>query len=431
MLLAEPQPTPADLRFTLAASPCRCRPGSGWRPRLLRLGVCRSLAGGDQRELLRYLVAWVARCSSRSRSTRWATRCAYRACGQTRRSVLYHFGAPDCADSVGRRRRPAPPGSSCHLGGRPLRPAGVARLPRRASKAGGSAVAVAPCAGLGERLGLDAGRPLESRFVFALAWFLLQVDIFWPILNLMPVPPLDGGQMVRDGLLTIGVRDAVQIADVVGIGVGGLVAWWAYSRGEPYLGIMFAMLAVSCFKTCHRRRPLAVTERGLTTGGRAERDRARCEQRLSRPRAARGHRARRRRPDGSRSWPPCHGRAYGVEQPGCGRARLPSILNCGLSDSPAVADAGVRNRRPALVTDVVVIELLYGLGRGRCQRGHRGSSSLLEAESCGARRSLPGGLRRPASVRSTDASHAAEAGSMCSASGKAVENRLHQLAVAR
>jgi hypothetical protein len=35
---------------------------------------------------------------------------------------------------------------------------------------------------------------------------------------------------------------------VLGVGTGALVAWWGYSRGDHYLGIMFAMLAASCFQ---------------------------------------------------------------------------------------------------------------------------------------------------------------------------------------
>ena len=40
----------------------------------------------------------------------------------------------------------------------------------------------------------------------------------------------------------------VGIAGVVGVIAGGAVAWWGYTHGEPFLGIMFAMLAASCFQ---------------------------------------------------------------------------------------------------------------------------------------------------------------------------------------
>jgi Zn-dependent protease len=105
-----------------------------------------------------------------------------------------------------------------------------------------------PFESLREPLGLTGGRPLPSQLTAAVVWFLLQVNIFWPLINLIPVPPLDGGQIAREVLTLIGVDNAPRIAGLLGVITGGLVAYWAYSRGEPYLGIMFAMLAVSCWQ---------------------------------------------------------------------------------------------------------------------------------------------------------------------------------------
>lgn len=247
MLLAEPQPTPVDLRFTLAGIPVRVSAWFWVAAMLFGWGACRSLAGGDQRELLRYLVIWIGAVFVSILIHEMGHALAYRAFGQSTHVVLYHFGGLTAPTMWGRRGARRPEQQFLISAAGPFAQLAFAAGLVALLKAGGYAVPF-PLADLGERLGLDAGRQMESRFAFALVWFLLQVNIFWPILNLMPVPPLDGGQMVREGLLTIGVRDASQIANVVGMGVGGLVAWWAYSRGEPYLGIMFAMLAVSCFQ---------------------------------------------------------------------------------------------------------------------------------------------------------------------------------------
>jgi hypothetical protein len=112
-----------------------------------------------------------------------------------------------------------------------------------------------PLPGLGERLGLSAGREFASPFAYAACDFLLFVNIFWPLLNLVPVPPLDGGQIVREGLLALDVPDAHRIAGMIGVVAGGAVAWWGYTRGEPYLGIMFAMLAASCYQSLSAGSP--------------------------------------------------------------------------------------------------------------------------------------------------------------------------------
>jgi hypothetical protein len=35
---------------------------------------------------------------------------------------------------------------------------------------------------------------------------------------------------------------------MIGVAVGALVAYWAYTHQEPFLGIMFALLAASCWQ---------------------------------------------------------------------------------------------------------------------------------------------------------------------------------------
>ena len=42
---------------------------------------------------------------------------------------------------------------------------------------------------------------------------------------------------------------------MLGVVAGAAVAVWAYSRDEPYLGIMFAMLAVSCWQNLPGNTP--------------------------------------------------------------------------------------------------------------------------------------------------------------------------------
>ena len=59
MFLTEPQPTAADLRFSWSGIPVRVSAWFWVAAALLGWTVCQSLAGGDQRELLRSLVAWV------------------------------------------------------------------------------------------------------------------------------------------------------------------------------------------------------------------------------------------------------------------------------------------------------------------------------------------------------------------------------------
>jgi len=168
--------------------------------------------------------------------------------------VLYHLGGLAIPDAWGGRgvRRPSQRLIISAAG--PLAQLALAAVIVAVLKVGGYAVPF-PVPSVGAALGLYQGADINSRFLFALVFFLLQVNIFWPLLNLVPVPPLDGGQIVREGLLSLGVADAARIAAMIGVVAGGAVAWWGYTHNETYLGIMFALLTVSCFQSLSDNTP--------------------------------------------------------------------------------------------------------------------------------------------------------------------------------
>jgi len=254
MFLAAPQPTPADLQFSLFGIPIRV---SGWfwvGAALLGWGICLSLARGDQRQLLQYLVIWMAAVLVSLLVHEMGHALAYRWFGQSAQVVLYHLGGLTIPTAWGGRGARRPSQRLFVSAAGPLAQLGLAAAIVAVFKLGGYAVPF-PLASVGTALGLYEGEPIPSRFLFALVFFLLQVNIFWPLLNLVPVPPLDGGQIVREGLLSLGVADGARIASMIGVAAGALVAWWGYTHNEPYLGIMFALLTVSCFQSLSDNTP--------------------------------------------------------------------------------------------------------------------------------------------------------------------------------
>lgn len=161
--------------------------------------------------------------------------------------VLYHFGGLAIPEIWGRRHlRPVQRLLVSAAG--PLAQLFLAAVIIGLLKVSGYQVPF-PIPAVGSLLGFNEGRGYTSPLAYAFFDFLLYVNIFWPLLNLIPVPPLDGGQIVREGLLAIGVADGARIAAILGVVAGGLVAWWGYARGDHFLGIMFAMLAASCFQS--------------------------------------------------------------------------------------------------------------------------------------------------------------------------------------
>jgi Zn-dependent protease len=253
-MLAEPQQTPFDIDFHVAGVPVRIS-GLFWiGTGLIGWGACRSFARGDQRELLLYLAIWTAVVLISILVHELGHALMYRRFGQDARIVLYHFGGLAIPNGWGSRRHLRPAERFIVSAAGPVAQLLLAAAIVIVLRVGGY-LAPFPISFIGEALGLYDGRPFSSPYVWALVEFLLSVNVLWPLLNLMPVPPLDGGQMVREGMEVMGVADAARIAAGIGLVVGGALAYLAFRRGEQYLGIMFAMLAVACYQSVQQSPP--------------------------------------------------------------------------------------------------------------------------------------------------------------------------------
>jgi membrane-associated protease RseP (regulator of RpoE activity) len=83
---------------------------------------------------------------------------------------------------------------------------------------------------------------------------LLQVNILWGIINLLPIYPLDGGQIARE-LFTLGNARGGMIQSLwLSTGAAALVAVYALSQNRIFLCVMFGLLAYGSYQTLQRYR---------------------------------------------------------------------------------------------------------------------------------------------------------------------------------
>ena len=91
-------------------------------------------------------------------------------------------------------------------------------------------------------------RALPNITVLMLIQQLLWVNIWWGLINLLPIWPLDGGHVCYEFLLELRVRDALIKALWVSVTIAGAVAMFALIRFHDfYLALMFGYLAYSSF----------------------------------------------------------------------------------------------------------------------------------------------------------------------------------------
>lgn len=96
---------------------------------------------------------------------------------------------------------------------------------------------------------------LRVPYVFAIVFFLKQINLWWGVLNLLPILPLDGGHITHSLLQIIRVRDAESLAMKVSAVVAGAAAYYFFEREKnQFMGIMMLMFCVQNVTAMQSRR---------------------------------------------------------------------------------------------------------------------------------------------------------------------------------
>lgn len=91
---------------------------------------------------------------------------------------------------------------------------------------------------------IGEGLPIANLRLAELVFFLLYVNIFWGLVNLMPLYPLDGGRVARELLVIASPRDGVRWSLMTGVATGALLGSAALVyRRDFYLTFFFGYLA--------------------------------------------------------------------------------------------------------------------------------------------------------------------------------------------
>jgi stage IV sporulation protein FB len=94
---------------------------------------------------------------------------------------------------------------------------------------------------------LSEGNSIDSPGLLLLVTFYISPSILWALLNLLPVMPLDGGQVMRSAVQLCGgnILQALWVSVIVAVVVGV----YGFAYGQMYLAILFFMLGWTNFQT--------------------------------------------------------------------------------------------------------------------------------------------------------------------------------------
>ena len=78
--------------------------------------------------------------------------------------------------------------------------------------------------------------------------YVLFICVFWGLVNLLPVYPLDGGQIARELFIRFSPRDGIRQSMLLSIFAAIAMAVYGYARlNQPYIALLFGYLAFSSF----------------------------------------------------------------------------------------------------------------------------------------------------------------------------------------
>ena len=91
--------------------------------------------------------------------------------------------------------------------------------------------------------GAEAELP-TSAALYGVLSALVWTSVMWSVFNLVPVLPLDGGQITLNALHLSKLRDAQRTTHIISIVAAGLLGLWFMQRGSM-TGVMFFLFAAS------------------------------------------------------------------------------------------------------------------------------------------------------------------------------------------
>lgn len=246
-MLVEPPQTEYDWKFQLFDVPVRVHPFF-WL-----MAVVMGLRGGDARSL----TIWVFSVFVSILIHEFGHAFAIRYYGWSARVVLYGFGGLAIHDHeslswMGGRRatRRAGDGSQIWISlAGPFAGFAFAGLIVLALHLSGYTMGIGfPVLGIFE-IPLGSGdRMVTNANLFLLVYDLMQINVFWGIMNLAPIYPLDGGQVARE-LLIRQTRDGLRLSLQLSAAVGFLIAFIAIFHYERlYIGVLFGYLAYNSYQ---------------------------------------------------------------------------------------------------------------------------------------------------------------------------------------
>ena len=93
---------------------------------------------------------------------------------------------------------------------------------------------------------------IQNEFLATFCFGFIQIGLFWALMNLIPVYPLDGGQIARELFVLSGTSNAVVKSLKLSILSGALAGFLGLKFQMMFIAVMFFLLAYSSYQMLQR-----------------------------------------------------------------------------------------------------------------------------------------------------------------------------------
>jgi len=251
-MLGEPRPTPYDLNLKILGFHVRVIPWFWLVALLIGFGISQpefvAYSAGQPTEFPTpfFLLLWMVAMFLSILIHELGHAIAFKYYGIASHIVLWHFGGLAVPDGMyGYTSKIHPPQQVVISLAGPAAQLLLAAVVLLLALASGHAI---PVKGTLLALLIPArGEPIPNPVLHMFGLYLLVPSIFWALMNLLPVYPLDGGQVARNVLMMNNPATAIPNSLKLSIGVGGGVAVLGLLNGMTFLAILFGLLAVQSY----------------------------------------------------------------------------------------------------------------------------------------------------------------------------------------
>jgi membrane-associated protease RseP (regulator of RpoE activity) len=264
ILLSEPARSPYDWQFFFLGFPVRvswlfwlisAAWGYDWARGLHELYYRQQL---ETPGMFALLLIWIGICFVSILIHELGHAFAKRWYGISSYIVLYHFGGLSISDGADAWRRPA---RLRHWDQVIISAAGPVFQMAFGLLVAAIAIAMGLTLGttsslLSGWIPLPEGEAPSNAALMAIIDASVYMSIFWALLNLLPVLPLDGGRIAQGLIGQYQRNSGLQEATVLSIVVSALVALYGFRNDQPALGMFFAIFAILNVQTLQGNAPM-------------------------------------------------------------------------------------------------------------------------------------------------------------------------------